>query len=113
MQRVVTKVILHHKPVKVVGSDWYIFWLHLERRWEYLPFGTLEAADGSQWEPLLGNMRTVAAAIGHAKKLCLVIKHELSSPTEETWLWRIYWRRGNGIYLLTALCTSGAIVLVL
>jgi hypothetical protein len=53
---------------RVVGSDWYIFWLFLEGRWEYLPFGTLEAASNRyRWEPLVGDIELVAAAIGSAE----------------------------------------------
>jgi hypothetical protein len=48
----------------VVNSNWYIFWLFLEGRWEYLPFGILEAGGEMQWDPLFGTVESIAGAIG-------------------------------------------------
>jgi hypothetical protein len=60
---------------RVVGSDWYVFWLLLGERWEYLPFGTVEAeTDRYRWEPLIGDIELVATAIGNNKKLWLVVE---------------------------------------
>ncbi len=65
-------------------SDWYIFWLLLENRWEYLPFGALEAGEGSQWTPLVGVLEAVAGAIGRSQVLYLVVEREVVEELGET-----------------------------
>jgi hypothetical protein len=56
---------------RVIGSNWYIFWLQLGGRWEYLPFGTLEAGSNDQL-PLVGDVEFIAVAIGRTRKLCIL-----------------------------------------
>ncbi len=98
---------------RVVGSDWYIFWLYLEGRWEYLPFGTVEAASNRYlWEPLVGDIEFVAAAIGNSRKLWLVLERGEEEHGDRAWCWIIYWRFGNTNYLLTARKTDGPFVMV-
>jgi hypothetical protein len=86
---------------RVVGSDWYIFCLKLEGRWEYLPFGTVEAGDDVGWESIIGPIEVVAGAIGHSQLLYVMVERDTSSVGDEVWYWLIYWKRGGGKYLLT------------
>jgi hypothetical protein len=58
----------------VVESNWYIFWMFLEGRWEYLPFGTLEAGEEISWKPQIGDVELVAGAIGRSRALYLVVE---------------------------------------
>ena len=95
---------------QVVGSDWYIFWLHLEGRWESLPFGTLEAERKVQLPPRDG--RIVAAAIGLPQKLYLTVVRESIGDGEEIWWWRIYWRKEGRVYLLVTVRTNDPFVMV-
>jgi hypothetical protein len=85
----------------VVESNWYVFWMFLGGRWEYLPFGTLEADGGLGWEPLIGDVIAVAGAIGRSRVLTLVVEREGRAEEDGAWWWLIYWRRGNQRYLLT------------
>jgi hypothetical protein len=68
---------------RVIGSDWYIFWLCLEGRWEYLPFGMVESRTSNRWRSLLGDEGIIAAAIGHSQMLYLVVDCELVGTAEE------------------------------
>jgi hypothetical protein len=87
----------------VVGSDWYIFCLFLDGRWENLPFGTVEAeANRYRWEPLIGDIELVAAAIGNSKKLWLVVERGEEEDGDRSWWWMIYWRFSDRIFLLVA-----------
>lgn len=98
---------------RVVGSDWYVFWLFLGERWEYLPFGTIEVGtDRYRWEPLVGDIELVATAIGSNKKLWLVVERGEEERGERTWWWMIYWRVGGRVYLLAARKTDGPFVVV-
>jgi hypothetical protein len=99
---------------RVVGSDWYIFWMFLEGRWEYLPFGTVEAAAKYyRWEPLIGDIELVAAAIGNTKKLWLVVERGEEDHGDRAWWWLIYWRSGDTNYLLPARKTDGPFVMII
>lgn len=53
----------------VLGSNWYVFWIFLEGRWEYLPFGTLGADGEIGWELLIEAVELVAGAIGRSQAL--------------------------------------------
>ena len=98
---------------RVVGSDWFIFWMFLEGRWEYLPFGTIEAAANKyRWEPLIGDIELVAAAIGNTKKLWLVVERGEEDHGERAWWWMIYWRFGGSVFLLASRKTDGPFVVV-
>lgn len=98
---------------RVVGSDWYIFWLFLDGRWEYLPFGTVEAeANRYRWEPLIGDIELVAAAIGNRKKLWLVVERGAEEDGERPWWWIIYWSFGGRIFLMSVRKTDGPFVVV-
>ena len=96
----------------VVGSNWYVFWMFLEGRWEYLPFGTLEADGELDWEPLIGGVVAVAGAIGRSRALTLVIEREGRAEEDGSWWWLIYWRRGNRRFLLTVQRTDGPFLMV-
>ncbi len=95
-----------------VGSDWYIFWLKLEGRWEYLPFGTVEAGDDVGWESIIGPIEVVAGAIGRSQLLYVVVERDTSSVGDEVWYWLIYWKRGGEKYLLTVQRTNGPFLMV-
>jgi hypothetical protein len=98
---------------RVVGSDWYIYWMFQEGRWEYLPFGTIEGeVERIPWRPLFGDIETVATAIGNSRKLWLVHEKEAVTSGEEDWWWIIYWRYRGRNYLLSAQKTSGPFVAV-
>jgi hypothetical protein len=97
----------------VVGSDWYVIWLFLEGRWEYLPFGTVEAETNRyRWEPLIGDTELVAAATGNTQKLWLVVERGEEEHGERAWWWLIYWRFGGRVYLLASQKTDGPFVIV-
>jgi hypothetical protein len=96
---------------QVVGSNWYISWLFLAGRWESLPFGTLEANEDDVWAPLVGTIEIVAGAIGRSRVLYLVVEREIGTNGAvggDTWLWLIYWKRGERFYLLSVQRTEGA-----
>jgi hypothetical protein len=98
---------------RVVGSDWYIYWMFREGRWEYLPFGTIEGeVERIPWRPLFGDIETVATAIGNSRKLWLVREKGADTSGEEGWWWLIFWRYQGRIYLLSAQITSGPFVAV-
>jgi hypothetical protein len=93
---------------RVVGSDWYVFWLFLEGRWEYLPFGTIEGeVDSIPWEPLHGDIEAVATGIGW-----LVVERVISEAGDKIWWWVIYWRFRGDIYRLSTCMTAGPFVAV-
>jgi hypothetical protein len=96
---------------RVVGFDWYIFWLQLEGRWECLPFRTLEAGSNEQL-PLVGGVEFIAAAIGRTRKLYLVVDWESIGNGEEIWWWKIYWRRRGRMYLLVTVRTDDPFLMV-
>jgi hypothetical protein len=96
---------------RVVESNWYIFWLYLAGRWESLPFDTLEVSDDNVWVPLVGTIEVVAGAIGRSRVLYLVVEREIRTNRavgDDTWLWLIYWKRGERFYLLSVQRTEGA-----
>jgi hypothetical protein len=75
----------------VVGSSWYIYWIYLKGRWEYLPFGTSEGeVERIPWRPLFGDIEAVATAIGNSRKLWLVVEKEAVGVSDEKWWWIIY-----------------------
>jgi hypothetical protein len=86
--------------------------MFLDGGWEYMPFGTMEVVDRYHWEPLFGSIEVVAAAIGNARKMWLVIEREGEGSVDEIWWWLIYWRSGNRMYLLSVRNTHGAFVAV-
>lgn len=87
--------------------------MFLEGRWEYSPFGTLEAASNRyRWEPLVGDIELVAAAIGNTRKLWLVVEREEEEHGGRAWWWMIYWRFGDTNYLLAARKTDGPFIVV-
>jgi hypothetical protein len=97
----------------VVGSEWYVFWMFLGDRWEYLPFGTVEAeASRYRWDPLVGDIELVATAIGNPKKLWLVVERGEEEHGERAWWWMIYWRFGSRVFLLASRKTNGPFVVV-
>jgi hypothetical protein len=98
---------------RVVGSDWYVFWLFLGERWEYLPFGTVEAETNRyRWKPLVRDIELVATAIGINKKLWLVVERGEEERGERAWWWMIYWRFGGRVYFLATQKTDGPFVVV-
>jgi hypothetical protein len=97
----------------VVGSDWFIFWMKREGRWEYLPFGTIEGeVERIPWRPLIGDIEVVATAIGNTRKLWLVVEKEINDIGVESWWWMIYWRYRGTIYRLSTRRTNGPFVAV-
>lgn len=98
---------------RVVGYDWYMFWLFLDGRWEFLPFWTVEAdVNRYRWEPLIGDIELVAAAIGNSKKLWLVVERGEEEDGDRPWWWIIYWRFGDRIFRLATRKTDGPFVAV-
>jgi hypothetical protein len=97
----------------VVGSSWYIYWIYLEGRWEYLPFGTSEGeVERIPWRPLFGDIEAVATAIGNSRKLWLVVEREAVDVNNERWWWVIYWKNRGRLYLLSARRTEGCFLAV-
>ena len=97
----------------VVGSSWYIYWMYLEDRWEYLPFGMIEGeVERIPWRPLIGDIEVVATAIGNSRKLWLVVEKEVDDIGDERWWWLVYWRYRGTIYLLSARRMEGAFLAV-
>jgi hypothetical protein len=73
---------------RVVESDWYTYWIFLEGRWEYMPFGMVEA------------------------KLWMIVEKEGVEDCDEIWWWLIYWRFGGTVYLLSVCRTIGPFLAV-
>jgi hypothetical protein len=98
---------------RVVGSNWYIFWLYLEDRWEYLPFETIKVKGNRyHWEPLVRDIELVATAIGNSKKLWLVVERTEEERGDRAWWWMIYWRFSRKNYLLATHRTDGPFIMV-
>jgi hypothetical protein len=76
-----------------------------------LPFGTLEAGSNEEL-PLVGDVEFIAAAIGRTRKLYLIVDRESIRDGVEIWWWKIYWRRGGGMYLLVTVHTDDPYLMV-
>jgi hypothetical protein len=88
----------------VGGSKWYVIWLKLDGRWEYLLFGESES-ENTLWDPIFGDFVGLAGAIGQNGKLNLVIE-TVTEGMKETWFWIIYWRRRGQVIILSVLQTN-------
>ena len=96
---------------ELVGSSyWYIVWKKLNNNWEYLIFGTREA-EKIQWNPLFGELVSLAGNIGQGGSLNLAIERNIEGIRETYW-WILYWRRRGLVYIMVILKTDGPFAFV-